>query len=71
MEEYSKKAHIEADYLPKIQKWISRRKFTVDESGTNELKLSIDKTFDFNIKRSTKSDAEQIREELGEIKKEK
>lgn len=71
LDEYVKRAHIEIDAVPKIQKWINKRKFNVDETSCNELKLSIDKTFEFKLNKSTKSDAELIREELFEIKKEK
>lgn len=71
LDEYVKRTHIDIDAVPKIQKWINKRKFCVDETSCNELKLSIDKTFEFKLHKSLKSDAELIREELFEIKKEK
>lgn len=63
------KTCIELDHLPKIQKWVSLKKYLIDET-VKELKLSI-QIFNYSLRKSGKSDADLIRDELNEIKKEK
>ena len=71
LEEYSVKNFIEPDYLPKIQQWLEKNKYLCEETSQNTLELSIDRLFDFKLERTQRSDAETIRDELAELKREK
>jgi hypothetical protein len=42
-----------------------------EESSPNTLDLSIDRLFDFKLEKTQRSDAEAIRDELAELKREK
>lgn len=69
LDEYQVRTWVEPDYMSKIEQWINKRKYTIDET-LKDLRLQIE-IFDFTLSRSTKSDAELIREELNELRKEK
>ena len=71
LEEYQVRKYIEPDYLPKIQYWLEKHKFTCEETSPQTLHLNIDKLFDFNLEKTNRSDAETIRDELAELKREK
>jgi hypothetical protein len=71
LEEYSVKNFIEPDYLPKIQHWLEKNKYLCEETSQNTLELSIDHLFDFKLEKTQRSDAETIRDELAELKREK
>lgn len=71
LEEYSIKNFVEPDYLPKIQHWLEKNKYTCEESSATTLDLSVDKLFDFKLDKTQRSDAETIRDELAELKREK
>ena len=61
---------MDLDYIPKLQKWISRKKFSCDED-MDDLQLQIGSIFSFTLPKSTKSDAEIVREELRQLRNEK
>lgn len=61
---------MDSDYLPRLQKWIGRQKYKVDESF-NSCILTIANCFTFNLPKSSKKDVEIIREELASLKQEK
>ena len=68
LEEFSLKTHIEPDYLPKLQKWIEKNKFTCEET-IDDVKLKV-QIFNFSLSKTPKTDTEVIREEMVDIKKE-
>ena len=70
LDEYQVKVQINPDYLQTIEKWVNKRKYKIDET-LNDLRIEIGSLFDISLPRSPKSDAELIREELNELKKEK
>ncbi|CDW85721.1 UNKNOWN [Stylonychia lemnae] len=53
-----------------IEGWVQKRKYRVDET-LQDLKLEVGGLFEFQLQRSQKSDAELIREELMDLRKEK
>ena len=71
LEEYSKRDFVNPDYLAKLQYWLDKRKYACEETSPTTLHLSIDNLFDFNLERTARSDAEMIRDELAELKREK
>ena len=71
LEEFAIKNFIEPDYLPKIQQWLEKKKFTCEETTPLNLRLSIDKLFDIDLEKTNRSDAETIRDEMIELKRDK
>ncbi len=71
LEEFQIKNYIQAEYLPKIQHWLEKSKYVCDESSANTLDLQIDNLFEFKLEKTQRSDAETIRDELAELKREK
>ena len=61
---------MDLDYIPKLQKWIERKKYKCDEE-MDDLELQIGSLFTFTLPKSSKSDAEVVREELRQLKQEK
>lgn len=61
------KTNIEPDYIPKLQKWIDKNKYKVEET-IEDIKLKV-QIFSFSLKKSHKADTQVIREEMAEIKK--
>jgi hypothetical protein len=68
--QFACQAYLDPDYLPKAQKWVSGNKFVCDEA-MEDLHLSIGDIFNFTLPRSAKGDAQVIREELTELRREK
>lgn len=68
LEEFSLKTNIEPDYVPKLQKWIEKNKFTCEET-IDDVKLKV-QIFNFSLRKTGKTDTEVIREEMVDIKKE-
>ena len=70
LQQYTTTAHMDLDFIPKIQKWVGRQKYVCDEQ-MDDLQISIGSIFNFTLQRSTKSDAELVKEELADLKREK
>ena len=70
LQQFTNQAHFDLDYIPKLQKWIDQKKFRCDEE-MEDLQLQIGAIFSFTLPKSTKSDAELVREELRQLKREK
>ena len=70
LQQFSNQAYLDLDYLPKMQKWIERQKYTCDEE-LEDLQLTVGTIFNFSLAKSTKTDTEIVREELRELKREK
>jgi len=70
LDEYLATTSLDAAYLPKVEKWLHQKKYSCEERA-KELTLSVNGCFVFQLKRSSKSDSELIREELQAIKREK
>lgn len=68
LDEFSSKTFIQPEYIPKLQKWIEKNKFKCEET-IDDVKLKV-QIFDFNLKKSEKTDTEVIRDEMNDIKKE-
>lgn len=70
LQQFTNKAHLDTDYIPKLQKWIDKKRYTCDEE-MDDVQLQIGQLFTFTLPKSTKSDEELVREELRELKREK
>ena len=70
LEQFTNQAYLDTDYLPKMQKWIDRNKFVCSEE-LDDLQLTVGTIFAFNLSKSSKSDAEVVKEELRDLKREK
>jgi hypothetical protein len=70
LQQFNNQAHLDFDYIPKMQKWIDQKKFTCTEE-LDDLHLQVGSLFTFTLPKSTKSDAELVREELRDLKREK
>ncbi len=46
LQQYQTQAHLDTDYLPKLQKWISKHKYAVDELF-NDCTLTVCNVFTF------------------------
>lgn len=68
LEEFSSKTHIEPDYIPKLQKWIEKNKFVCEET-IDDIKLNV-QIFNFELKKTLKTDTQILHEEMAEIKTE-
>ena len=51
--------------------WIEKSKYVCEETSPHTLNLSIDELFVFDLDKTQRSDAETIRDELAELKREK
>ena len=67
LQQFSSLAYLDLEYLPKLHKWISKNKYTVDEMF-QDCRLVIGGVFQYSLPKSTKSDADIIREELKLLK---
>lgn len=70
LQQFTNQCYLDLDYVPKLEKWIYRKKYTCDED-LSDLQLQIGALFSFTLPKSTKSDAEVVREELRALKREK
>lgn len=70
LQQFSSFVYLDLEYLPKLLKWISKNKFTIEEM-LQDCKLTIGGVFSYSLPRSTKSDTDIIREELKLLKQEK
>ena len=68
LDEFSIKTYIEPEYIPKLQKWIEKNKFVCEET-IDDVKLSV-QIFNFNLKKTCKTETEVLRDEINEIKQE-
>eukprot|EP00347_Sterkiella_histriomuscorum_P017103 403350657 len=71
LDEYQIKAQVNPELNASIDKWIEKRKYRVDET-INDLQVVFGGIYPpFCLQKSAKTDAELIKEELNELKKEK
>lgn len=59
---------MQPEYIPKLQKWIEKNKFTCEET-IDDVKLKV-QIFNFSLNKTPKTDTEVIRDEMTDIKKE-
>lgn len=62
LDEYTLKTFLYPDYIPKLQKWIDKNKYRVEES-MDDVKLRV-QIFCFSLKKGHKTDTTVIRQEM-------
>jgi hypothetical protein len=77
LDEYEGQSLVNNDYMPKLQSWIQKKKFsctenyrTGHEDHESILELQVD-IFKFALRKIEKSDMEKIREEMESLKQER
>jgi hypothetical protein len=73
LDEYkSQQFPVDSDHLPKINRWISRRKFNITPSeNADELLLNLGDLFNYQLKKEEKTDMQKIREMMRQINDQK
>ena len=63
-EEFEGKSDFNADFMPKLQKWINQKRFQVSECDDGSRNVRISDMFDFKVEKKEKTDVEKVEAEL-------
>jgi hypothetical protein len=60
LEEYEGETSFDAEFMPKLNHWISKKRFKVSDDKDDEIGLKVSDMFDFALKKKAKSDVQKI-----------
>lgn len=71
LEEYEGEANFDTEFMPKLNHWISKKRFKVNDDHDDEIGLKVSNMFDFTLKKKPKSDVQKIAEEVEKLQAER